>query len=53
VAKPQGTNCVECPGQDQLHKGRRSGGEPLNKGVIQPAVSGHFAGVATYAVIGS
>jgi hypothetical protein len=53
VAKQRGTSRVERLGQDELHKGRRLGGGPLNKGVIQPAVSGHFVGVATCAVIGS
>ncbi len=53
MAKQRGTSRVERLGQDELHKGRRLGGGPLNKGVIQPAVSGHFVGVATCAVIGS
>jgi hypothetical protein len=51
--KTGGTSRVEHLGRDELHKGRRSGGGPLNKGVIQPTVSRHLVEVATCAVMGS
>jgi hypothetical protein len=44
VAKPLGTSRVAHLGQDVV--------AGLNKGVIQPAVTGHLAGVATCKVIG-
>jgi hypothetical protein len=35
VAKTAGNKPQSCSGRDALFKGRRSGGGPLNKGVIQ------------------
>jgi hypothetical protein len=37
---PAGNKPRRGPGQDALNKGRRSGGGPLNKGVIQPSKAG-------------
>ncbi len=42
----RGPGCVV--GQDALNKGRRPGGGPLNKGVIQLSTNGDCVGVATY-----
>jgi hypothetical protein len=53
VSQPKGKSRVERLGQGELHKGRRSGGRPLNKDIIQPAVSKHLVGVTTCTVIGT
>ncbi len=45
---PAGNKPQSGLGQDALIKGRRPGGRPLNKGVIQLLTSGDCVGVATY-----